>query len=158
MSFHKGFIFHKCGYIFNLNRSLLIFFFGSGICGGSASGKTTVATKVIEALDVPWVTLLSMDSFYKVSHFINFLNLDLYFFFSLFFYCLYYQSQNQVTSFYYSKLIIGKTWLLSQKYIRTVCTDLLWICLGSCCPMILNTFQWLLRETIVLKRLNMYCF
>lgn len=38
-----------------------------GICGGSASGKTTVATKIIESLDVPWVTLLSMDSFYKVS-------------------------------------------------------------------------------------------
>ena len=37
-----------------------------GICGGSASGKTTVAQKIIEALDVPWVTLLSMDSFYKV--------------------------------------------------------------------------------------------
>ena len=38
-----------------------------GICGGSASGKTTVAKKIIEALNVPWVTLLSMDSFYKVS-------------------------------------------------------------------------------------------
>lgn len=37
-----------------------------GICGGSASGKTTVAEKIIEALSVPWVTLLSMDSFYKV--------------------------------------------------------------------------------------------
>ena len=37
-----------------------------GICGGSASGKTTVAKKIIEALDVPWVSLLSMDSFYKV--------------------------------------------------------------------------------------------
>ncbi|XP_059489165.1 uridine-cytidine kinase-like 1 isoform X2 [Neocloeon triangulifer] len=37
-----------------------------GICGGSASGKTTVAAKIIESLDVPWVTLLSMDSFYKV--------------------------------------------------------------------------------------------
>ncbi|XP_022695414.1 uridine-cytidine kinase-like 1 isoform X3 [Varroa jacobsoni] len=37
-----------------------------GICGGSASGKTTVAKKIIEALNVPWVTLLSMDSFYKV--------------------------------------------------------------------------------------------
>lgn len=37
-----------------------------GICGGSASGKTTVAQKIVEALDVPWVTLLSMDSFYKV--------------------------------------------------------------------------------------------
>lgn len=37
-----------------------------GICGGSASGKTTVSKNIIEALDVPWVTLLSMDSFYKV--------------------------------------------------------------------------------------------
>lgn len=40
----------------------------SGICGGSASGKTTVAEKIIESLDVPWVTLLSMDCFYKVPH------------------------------------------------------------------------------------------
>lgn len=38
----------------------------AGLCGGSASGKTTVANKIIEALDVPWVVLLSMDSFYKV--------------------------------------------------------------------------------------------
>ncbi|KAI3356862.1 hypothetical protein L3Q82_003511 [Scortum barcoo] len=38
-----------------------------GLCGGSASGKTTVANKIIEALDVPWVVLLSMDSFYKVT-------------------------------------------------------------------------------------------
>jgi uridine kinase len=37
-----------------------------GICGGSASGKTTVAKKIIEDLGVPWVCLLSMDSFYKV--------------------------------------------------------------------------------------------
>ncbi|KAK7135908.1 hypothetical protein R3I94_014545 [Phoxinus phoxinus] len=37
-----------------------------GLCGGSSSGKTTVANKIIEALDVPWVVLLSMDSFYKV--------------------------------------------------------------------------------------------
>ncbi|XP_066527142.1 uridine-cytidine kinase-like 1 isoform X2 [Hoplias malabaricus] len=36
-----------------------------GLCGGSASGKTTVARKIIEALDVPWVVHLSMDSFYK---------------------------------------------------------------------------------------------
>ncbi|XP_056283487.1 uridine-cytidine kinase-like 1 isoform X2 [Pseudoliparis swirei] len=36
------------------------------LCGGSACGKTTVANKIIEALDVPWVVLLSMDSFYKV--------------------------------------------------------------------------------------------
>uniref|UniRef100_A0A673MMA5 Uridine-cytidine kinase n=1 Tax=Sinocyclocheilus rhinocerous TaxID=307959 RepID=A0A673MMA5_9TELE len=40
--------------------------FNTGLCGGSASGKTTVANKIIEALDVPWVVLLSMDSFYKV--------------------------------------------------------------------------------------------
>lgn len=37
-----------------------------GLTGGSASGKTTVAQKIIEALEVPWVALLSMDSFYKV--------------------------------------------------------------------------------------------
>ncbi|XP_052758910.1 uridine-cytidine kinase-like 1 isoform X1 [Galleria mellonella] len=37
-----------------------------GICGGSASGKTTVATKIIESLNIPWVTIVSMDSFYKV--------------------------------------------------------------------------------------------
>jgi uridine kinase len=37
-----------------------------GLCGGSASGKTTVARKIIEDLNVQWVSLLSMDSFYKV--------------------------------------------------------------------------------------------
>ncbi|CAF3955046.1 unnamed protein product [Adineta steineri] len=37
-----------------------------GICGGSSSGKTTVAENIVEKLNVPWVTLLSMDSFYKV--------------------------------------------------------------------------------------------
>ncbi len=37
-----------------------------GITGGSASGKTTVAQKIIEDLGVPWVCLLSMDSFYRV--------------------------------------------------------------------------------------------
>lgn len=37
-----------------------------GLCGGSASGKTTVARKITEALDLPWVSLVSMDSFYKV--------------------------------------------------------------------------------------------
>lgn len=36
-----------------------------GICGGSASGKTSVAKNVIEGIDVPWVVLLAMDSFYK---------------------------------------------------------------------------------------------
>ncbi|KAE9551505.1 hypothetical protein FO519_005299 [Halicephalobus sp. NKZ332] len=37
-----------------------------GICGGSASGKTTVAKSIIERLGMQWVTVLSMDSFYKV--------------------------------------------------------------------------------------------
>ncbi|ORX50264.1 uridine kinase [Piromyces finnis] len=37
-----------------------------GITGGSASGKTTVAERITQKLDVPWVVLLSMDSFYKV--------------------------------------------------------------------------------------------
>lgn len=37
-----------------------------GLAGGSASGKTTVARKIIESLRVDWVSLLSMDSFYKV--------------------------------------------------------------------------------------------
>lgn len=37
-----------------------------GLSGGSASGKTTVAKKIIESLHVEWVCLLSMDSFYKV--------------------------------------------------------------------------------------------
>lgn len=37
-----------------------------GICGGSASGKTTVAKKIIKRLNIDWVCLLSMDSFYKV--------------------------------------------------------------------------------------------
>jgi len=39
-----------------------------GICGGSASGKTTVARKIIEELDVQWVSLLSMDCFYRVDY------------------------------------------------------------------------------------------
>lgn len=37
-----------------------------GVGGGSASGKTTVARKIIESLGVQWVILLSMDSFYKI--------------------------------------------------------------------------------------------
>jgi len=36
-----------------------------GVCGGSASGKTTVARNIIEGIGIPWVVLLSMDSFYK---------------------------------------------------------------------------------------------
>lgn len=30
-----------------------------GICGGSASGKTTVARRIIERLEMPWVSCLS---------------------------------------------------------------------------------------------------
>ena len=33
---------------------------------GSASGKTTVAKKIIAELGVPWVVIISLDSFYKV--------------------------------------------------------------------------------------------
>ncbi|KAI9099946.1 uridine kinase [Phlyctochytrium arcticum] len=36
-----------------------------GMGGGSASGKTSVSTRIIRNLAVPWVILLSMDSFYK---------------------------------------------------------------------------------------------
>jgi uridine kinase len=36
-----------------------------GLAGGSASGKTTVATRIIRNLGVPWVALISMDNFYK---------------------------------------------------------------------------------------------
>ena len=44
-------------------------FASSGLCGGSASGKTTVANNIIEQLGVPWVCMLSLDSFYKVGFF-----------------------------------------------------------------------------------------
>lgn len=55
-------------YLFYCGFGLIhIFSIFIGICGGSASGKTTVAQKIIESLDVPWVTLLSMDCFYKVN-------------------------------------------------------------------------------------------
>ncbi|KAJ2787000.1 Uridine kinase [Coemansia interrupta] len=36
-----------------------------GIAGGSASGKTSVAKRIVESLDVPWVVIVSMDSFYR---------------------------------------------------------------------------------------------
>lgn len=36
-----------------------------GVCGGSASGKTTVCKKIIEMLNNKKVVVLSQDSFYK---------------------------------------------------------------------------------------------
>ena len=36
-----------------------------GIGGGSASGKTSVSLQIISTLNVPWIVLISMDSFYK---------------------------------------------------------------------------------------------
>lgn len=40
-----------------------------GISGGTASGKTMVAQRIVEQLNVPWVCLISMDSFYRVFDF-----------------------------------------------------------------------------------------
>jgi uridine kinase len=37
-----------------------------GIGGGTASGKTSVSERIIKNLNVPWVVLISMDSFYRV--------------------------------------------------------------------------------------------
>lgn len=37
-----------------------------GIAGGSGSGKSTFVKSVIEQLNVPWVVVISLDSFYKV--------------------------------------------------------------------------------------------
>ena len=36
-----------------------------GIAGGSGSGKSTFARAIIEALNVPWVVIISLDSFYR---------------------------------------------------------------------------------------------
>ncbi|KAF2083829.1 uridine-cytidine kinase-like protein-like 1 [Saccharata proteae CBS 121410] len=36
-----------------------------GVAGSSGSGKTTLALAIIASLDLPWVTIMSMDSFYK---------------------------------------------------------------------------------------------
>ncbi|EPZ34164.1 uridine kinase [Rozella allomycis CSF55] len=36
-----------------------------GIAGGSASGKTSVSNRIIREMNVPWVVIISMDSFYK---------------------------------------------------------------------------------------------
>ncbi|CAF9913970.1 Uridine kinase [Imshaugia aleurites] len=37
-----------------------------GIAGSSGSGKSTLANKIVSSLALPWVAVLSMDSFYKV--------------------------------------------------------------------------------------------
>ncbi|KAL9073376.1 MAG: hypothetical protein Q9161_002991 [Pseudevernia consocians] len=37
-----------------------------GIAGSSGSGKSTLAHKIVSSLNLPWVAILSMDSFYKV--------------------------------------------------------------------------------------------
>ncbi|KAK0512073.1 hypothetical protein JMJ35_005201 [Cladonia borealis] len=37
-----------------------------GIAGSSGSGKTSLAVEIVSALNLPWVVILSMDSFYKV--------------------------------------------------------------------------------------------
>lgn len=37
-----------------------------GIAGGSGSGKTSLAVEIVSSLNVPWVVILSMDSFYKI--------------------------------------------------------------------------------------------
>ncbi|CAG8717019.1 35534_t:CDS:10 [Gigaspora margarita] len=37
-----------------------------GVAGGSGSGKTSVSERIIANLNVPWVVVLSMDSYYKV--------------------------------------------------------------------------------------------
>ncbi|KAK4521859.1 uncharacterized protein ATC70_004397 [Mucor velutinosus] len=37
-----------------------------GVAGGSASGKTSVAERILKNLNVPWVVIISMDSFYNV--------------------------------------------------------------------------------------------
>ncbi|KAI9598087.1 uridine kinase [Syncephalis fuscata] len=36
-----------------------------GVAGGSASGKTSVSRRIIQILNVPWVIIVSMDSFYN---------------------------------------------------------------------------------------------
>ncbi|MCJ1345095.1 Uridine kinase [Peltigera leucophlebia] len=37
-----------------------------GIAGGSGSGKTSLAVEIVTSLNLPWVVILSMDSFYKI--------------------------------------------------------------------------------------------
>ena len=37
-----------------------------GIAGPSGSGKTSLARAIVDKLNVPWVSVISMDCFYKV--------------------------------------------------------------------------------------------
>ncbi|KAI8990257.1 uridine kinase [Pilobolus umbonatus] len=37
-----------------------------GIAGGSASGKTSVAERILKNINIPWIVIVSMDSFYKI--------------------------------------------------------------------------------------------
>lgn len=37
-----------------------------GIAGSSGSGKTSLAVEIVSSLNLPWVVILSMDSFYKI--------------------------------------------------------------------------------------------
>ena len=36
------------------------------VAGSSGSGKTSLSTEIVTSLNLPWVVILSMDSFYKV--------------------------------------------------------------------------------------------
>jgi uridine kinase len=36
-----------------------------GVAGSSGSGKTSLAVEIVQSLDLPWVIILSIDSFYK---------------------------------------------------------------------------------------------
>ena len=36
-----------------------------GVAGSSGSGKTSLAVEIVHSLDLPWVIILSIDSFYK---------------------------------------------------------------------------------------------
>ena len=37
-----------------------------GVAGSSGSGKTSLSLAIIRKLNLPWVVILSMDSFYRV--------------------------------------------------------------------------------------------
>ncbi|KAL8866593.1 MAG: hypothetical protein Q9174_006209, partial [Haloplaca sp. 1 TL-2023] len=37
-----------------------------GIAGSSGSGKTSLAHAIVSSLNLPWVVIMSMDSFYKI--------------------------------------------------------------------------------------------